>query len=268
MNRLRPIRRKMSWEAFERLPRRMGWKHEYFDGTAYLRPSSRHVTFKLHLAPRDPGRRRGIRPVTPDDEPALRRPFLEAFALAPEYVGYPMRKFRRAAEKYLAGHFGDVRGTPSPVSALAEVRGEIIGAALVKDRPEGPLLDCIFVHPGHGRKGWATALAAHAVNELVRCGAARLRSSAMLANEASLAWHARFGFRELPDEWVAGARWRHYIYELERHDRLGDLSPAERAELEAKVRYWAKESDRLERQAMRAIAAAHRARSSLSPDST
>jgi N-acetylglutamate synthase-like GNAT family acetyltransferase len=257
MKRLRPIRRKMSWAAFERLPRRMGWKHEYFEGTAYLRPASRHVPFTLDLAPRDPGRRRGIRPVTPDDEPALRQPFLEAFALAPEYAGYPMAKFRQAAAKYLAGYFGDVRGTPSPVSVVAESRGEIIGAALVKDRPEGPLLDCIFVRPDHNRKGWATALAAHAVNELVRRVAAQLRSYAMLANAASLAWHARFGFREVPNEWVAGARWRHYTYELERHDRLGDLSPAERAELKARVDYWAKESDCLERQALQAIAAAH-----------
>jgi hypothetical protein len=79
----------------------------------------------------------------------------------------------------------------------------------------------------------------------------------MLANAASVAWHDRFGFREVPCAWVAGARWRHYIYELQRHDRLGDLSPAERADLEAKVRYWDVESDRLERLERQAIAAAY-----------
>jgi hypothetical protein len=256
MNRLRPIRRKMSWAAFDRLPRRLGWKHEYIDGTAYLRPSWQYVRYTLDLAPRDPGRQLGVRPVTPQDELALRQPFLEAFALAPEYVGYPMAKFREAAAKYLAGYFGDVRGIASPVSVMAEVRGAIVGAALVKDRPEGPLLDCIFVRPGHGRKGWATALAAHAVNGLIRRGAALLRSGALLANGASLAWHARFGFREVPNVWVAGARWRYYSYELERHDRLGDLSPAERADLDAEVRFWAAESNRLEQQSRRASAAA------------
>jgi GNAT superfamily N-acetyltransferase len=256
MKRQRPVRRKMSWAAFERLPRRMGWKHEYFDGTAYLRPASVTVTLRLDLAPRPAARRRGLRPVTPADGLLLRQPFIEAFALAPEYVGYPMAKFRRAAAAYIEGFFGDVRGEPSPTSVVAEVGGQIIGAALVKCRPPHSLLDCLFVVPEFARRGWATAVVSRVVNALLECGATELGSNVRLANGASLAWHTRFGFREVPDMWVAGARWRHYIYELERHDRLGDLSPAERAGLEAKVRYWAEESDRLEEPERRTTAAA------------
>src|SRR5205085_9617837 len=114
-------------------------------------------------------------------------------------------KFRQAAATYLEGYFGDVRGEPSTASVVAEVHEEIVGAVLVKDQPKGPLLDCIFVRPDLARKGWATSLAAHAVNGLVGHGATILRSGVLLANAASLSWHTSFGFREVPDMWIAGA---------------------------------------------------------------
>jgi GNAT superfamily N-acetyltransferase len=162
----------------------------------------------------------------------------------PEYVGYTMAKFRQAAERYLAGYFGDVRGQPSAASVVAEVRGEIIGAALVKERPKGPLLDCVFVRPDCGRKGWASALTAHAVNGLVHRGATVLYSGAMLANPPSLAWHARFGFRELPCLWVAQARAGHYAHEVRRLKHLG--RPAvEVGEVETLAEHWWAESGRL-----------------------
>jgi GNAT superfamily N-acetyltransferase len=257
MKRLRAVRRKMSWAAFERLPHRLGWKHEYWDGMARLRPSWSYVTYELELAPRVPGRRRGIRPVCLADQSALRQPFLEAFALAPEYVGYPMAKFREAADKYLVGYFGDVRGEPSPVSVVAEVRGEIIGAALVKERAKGPLLDCIYVRPDHGRKGWATALAAHAVNGLLRRGATVLYSGALLANPVSLAWHARLGFRERPDLWIARARWRHCYSELKRRDTIGDLTPEERADFERQIAVYEAGARRLEARERQDFRSAH-----------
>src|SRR5207248_5541602 len=144
IRRLRSIHRKMSFAAFERLPRRLGWKHEYYGGKAHVRPSHMSVTFVLDLAPRTV-RRAGIRPVTPDDARALEKPFLAAFAQAPEYVGYSARQFRQKASEYIAGFFGEVRGERSPASVVAEVGGEIIGAALVKRREAGPLLDCLFV---------------------------------------------------------------------------------------------------------------------------
>jgi GNAT superfamily N-acetyltransferase len=244
LSRLRPVHRKMSWEAFERLPHRLGWKHEYYGGMAHLRPSCTSVVFELDLALRVVRQRRGIRAIASADAAVLRQPFLEAFAVAPEYVGWPLAKFRRAAGEYLERYFGTVRGEPSSVSVLAEVAGEVVGAALVKDRPQGPLLDCIFVRPDHARKGWATTLMAHAVNGLVERSAGKLRSNALLANTASVAWHTRFGFRELPSLWVAQARARHYGYELDRLQQLG-LSESEWREIENLAKYWEVESQRL-----------------------
>jgi RimJ/RimL family protein N-acetyltransferase len=243
IRRLRAVHRKMSFAAFESLPHRLGWKHEYYGGKAHIRPAYMSVTFVLNLTPRTGRRQAGMRPVTPDDARALVKPFLAAFAQAPEYVGYSAREFRKKAIDYLAGFFGEVRGEWSPASVVAEVGGEILGAALVKRREQGPLLDCLFVHPWHGRQGWATALVTRAVQTLLAEGVSKLQSSVHLANEASLAWHQRFGFREVPDGWIASYRARFFAHELERRK---DLSEAERALLEKVADYWWAEAHRLE----------------------
>jgi predicted N-acetyltransferase YhbS len=233
----------MSFAAFERLPHRLGWKHEYYGGKAHIRPAHMGVTLVLDLTPRTGRRRAGMRPVTPDDARALEKPFLAAFAQAPEYVGYPAREYKQKATAYLAGFFREVRGDWSPASVVAETGGVIIGAALIKQQTRGPLLDCLFVHPWHGRQGWATALVTRVVQALLVEGASALQSHVHLANEASLAWHSRFGFREIPDYWVASYRARFYAHELERRK---DLSEAERVALGQVVDFWLAEADRLD----------------------
>jgi RimJ/RimL family protein N-acetyltransferase len=253
LKRLRAIRRKMSFAAFQRLPRRVGWKHEYFGGRAYIRPSPVMVTFRLELGPRGAIRWPGLRRLRAGDAAALRDPFLAAFATAPEYACRTDGQFREAAVEYLGGFFGAVRGDLSPASVVAEADGEIVGAALVKRQPRGPLLDCIFVRPEVGRGGLATAMATRVVRSLRKRGESRLTSYAMLANEPSLAWHARFGFREVPDLFVASQRWRCYEYEVERHRELNDLSEQALAPLIEAARHWAEESRRLHELERRAI---------------
>jgi GNAT superfamily N-acetyltransferase len=187
----------------------------------------------LDLTPR-PGRRcLPVRPLTPADAEALREPFQAAFALAPEYAAYPQARFIQSAAKYFAGFFGTVRGEWSPTSVVGEAGGRIVGAALVKRRPPGPLLDCLFVRPEFGRRGWATALVNRVVRGLLAQGETRLQSYVLLANEASLNWHKRFGFREVPDLMVASHRARVYGDELERHRQRNDLPETELAQLQA-----------------------------------
>jgi hypothetical protein len=111
--------------------------------------------------------------------------------------------------------------------------------------PTGPLLDCIFVRPECARQGLATALATRLVNSLVQAGESQLSSCAMLANEPSLAWHHRFGFREVADVWVASCRGRFYEHELERHRELDDLSAAQWAMLTELAAHWRAEVERL-----------------------
>jgi hypothetical protein len=245
--RVRAIRRKMSFETFERtVPVRPGWKREYSGGTALVRPSWTQVTFELSLAPRPVPRVRGLRSVAPGDAEELVPAFLDSFRFAPDYAAYPMRAFQAKAAEYVKGFFGDVRGAWSPASAVVVRGGRIVAAALIKERPpKPPLLDCLFVRPRCFRQGLATAVAARAVNGLAAAGFTSLRSFSMLANEPSIAWHTAFGFRELPDLFVAQARCYSALYERERLDAIGRLTDADREQLTALAEQWDAEARRL-----------------------
>jgi hypothetical protein len=67
----------------------------------------------------------------------------------------------------------------------------------------------------------------------------------MLANEASIAWHTAFRFRELPDLLVAQARCYSAQYERERLEQLGRLTENERERLTANAEHWWAEERRL-----------------------
>jgi ribosomal protein S18 acetylase RimI-like enzyme len=180
------------------------------------------------------------------DREELLSAFSDSFRCAPEYADHPLRSYRERAAKYVDGFYGDVRGSRSPASTVIVRDGQIAAAALFKDREAKPaLLDCLLVRPAYFRQGLATAVATRAVYELARTGAAVLRRSAMLANEASIAWHLAFGFREIPDALVAQARFYEASGECDRLDALGKLAPAERERLTALAEYWWKEVIRL-----------------------
>jgi hypothetical protein len=213
---------------------------------ARVRPSWTTVTFELGLVHRPERGVRGLRPVVPDDAPELVDAFLDSFRFAPEYAAYRMRDFRAKAAEFVTGFFGDVRGRWSPASVLV-VRGtQIVAAALIKDRtPKPPLLDCLLVRPAYFRRGLATVITVRAINELAASGFTNLRSSALLANAASIAWHTAFGFRELPDLFVAQARYYSAAYERERLERIGRLTDQERNRLTALADRWWGEVQRL-----------------------
>jgi RimJ/RimL family protein N-acetyltransferase len=237
----------MSVEEFERtIPNRPGWKREYYDGIARVRPSWMGVRFELDLTPRPAVVIPGLRTPTPKDADALLDAFVDAFRFAPEYCGNPWPDYRRKAAEFVRGYFGEVRGRPSAASAVVADGGTILAAVLVKDRDDRPpLLDCLFTRPARFRTGLATAAATAVVNRLVTEGRRRLVSGAMLANDPSIAWHDRFGFREVPCVWVAQARALTARYEIERLDKLGLLSPVEREQRWAEAeRLWA-EANRL-----------------------
>jgi L-amino acid N-acyltransferase YncA len=245
--RVRAVHRKMSAAAFKRLPRRLGWKYEYFGDKVHITPMKLFLTMRLELSPRPLPRHKGIRPVTPADAKALEKPFLAAFARTSDYADYPTERFRECPTRYLEGFFGTVRGEWAPVSVLAEVEGQIIGAALVKHRDGPPLLDCLFIHPAHARQGWGTALVSRVVQGLLADGEKELISFVHLANEGSKAWHLGFGFKEMPDLWVASYRARFYSSERQRHGELEDLSAEELARLEGLADFWSAEVKRLEK---------------------
>ena len=245
--RLRPIHRKMAFETFERtIPWRAGWKREYYGGSAHVRPSYATCIFELELGARVESTAVEIRPIRPDDRPELLGAFLDAFRYAPDYCGYPMVAYRKAAREYFDGFFGGKRGEWCPNASCVALDGDrIAAAALVKIRHNGPLLDCLFSRPDRFRNGLATAAATFAVNRLVLGRQRTLKSCASLANEASSAWHARFGFAELPNWMTAQSRYFNALRELERCKKWGRITPAEEATAEVKLGTFKREYDRI-----------------------
>ncbi len=240
------LHRKMSWEEFEDFPHRLGWKHEYYGGSIHLTPSKTAVvTFLLELFPRPEPDAKGMRPVCSSDEAALVDLFMDAFTDAIEYADYPKTSLRQAASRSVQGFFAAKPDKRTSASRLMKRKGEVTAAALVVAGRKGPLLQPLFVSRARQRGGIATALMNAVVNALLAAGETSLYSHCHLGNEPSMAWHARFGFLELPDAWIAGARYRHYGYELERHQRLGDLSVEQLATLTQQVDHWNAEWRRL-----------------------
>lgn len=235
--RLRAIHRTMSFTTFERtIPYRPGWKREYYDGKAHVRPSWISVQYILTLRPRIETKCSGLRPLRAVDFHRLEDAFFDAFRYAPEYADYSLLAYRKKPSTFLNGFFGDVRGTPSPASTVIVRDRQIAAAALIKERVDRPpLLDCLFVRPAYFRQGLATAVVSSAVNQLLEAGANELRSSAMLANTASLCWHTDFGFEEVPHLFVAQARYFSTIFERDRLREIGKLSEAEAEKYEKMV---------------------------------
>ena len=247
--RLRPIHRKMAFETFERsIPWRAGWKREYYGGSAHVRPSYATCIFELELELGSRVEATGveIRPVRPFDGPELLAAFLDAFRYAPDYCGYPMAAYRKAARDYFEGFFGEKRGEWCPNASCVALDGDrIAAAALVKIRGDGPLLDCLFSRPDRFRNGLATAAATFAVNRLASAGHRTLKSCASLANESSNAWHARFGFVELPNWMTAQSRYLNALRELERRKKWGRITLAEEAAAAVEIAALEHEYDRI-----------------------
>jgi GNAT superfamily N-acetyltransferase len=230
----------MSWDELHRLPRPLGWKVEYWDGHAHLTPRPSSVLTTLAVGPRDVPADVSMRPAAPDDAPRLVPVFVAAFLDTIEYCDRGPAEVETSAREHVESYFAGTRGVPHPASRISLIRGpqgareRITGAALVLERPDAPpLLDLLFVLPGQQRRGLATALVSAAVNELARAGFTHLRSVYSLGNEASRAWHQRFGFVEEPDLMLAQRLQTHAWHRLHLRELAGDLSDAERAGLEA-----------------------------------
>lgn len=234
---MRSIRRRMKFETFERtVPFRPGWKREYYDGKVHLRPSWVTIDYSLKLTQRPERPTHGLRACEASDRAQLIDAFIDSFCYAPEYACDSMKSYRKKAAEYVDGYFGSVRGERSPCSTVLEIEGQIVAAALVKLRPTlPPLLDCLFVRPAYFRRGYATTVAARAINRLVAHGQPILRSGAMLANEASIAWHQSFGFLERPDYFVAQSRYFCAINERERLEKNNLATTEQLLEWAAKI---------------------------------
>lgn len=238
----------MAFEAFERLPRKPGWKYEYFNGEAVLSPNSLCAVTTVAVATRTVRSRFPLRSVTPVDESPLIDAYLEAFKDTVEYCDWPAEAVERSAHEAIQKFWKP--GEASSGLAVADKHREdpcVLGAALVIEGRSGPVLDLLFVRPRWQRQRLATVLVGAVLGRLHDGGARHLTSRYLLANEASRAWHRSFGFVDEPDLWVARAYHRCARHAVWRTAQMGGVDERERVRLEEATLRWGREVERLER---------------------
>ena len=245
----------MTFDEFKRLPRRVGWKHEYIGGNAYFQPRHSIAIVRTETVPRPVSIPDGftIRPATPDDAARLIPAFFDAFRHSVDYWGYNRLKIRDSARDSIQTCFAGRRGDFHPASylAVAPTGRSVAGAALIVRGGEAPNLDLLFVRPRWQRLGLATALVQTAVNDLHGRGETPLDSGHVVANRESAAWHSRFGFTELPDLGRAKEQYHDVKNELQRRELIGDVCEAEWQAMEAEAARWLVQIKELEAVAAR-----------------
>ena len=86
-----------------------------------------------------------------------------------------------------------------------------------------------MVHPAQQRRGLATALLVRLLDALNAGRAETLYSQCHLGNAASLAWHEKNGFQEIPNYFAATHRWHHFAWLADRYEYLGQPDKPPRA---------------------------------------
>jgi GNAT superfamily N-acetyltransferase len=211
----------MSFEAYERMEQRLGWKHEYWDGAARLSPQESAVgTFRRRLDSAlvshwSRHAHECVRVAHPDDAPALVELFLHAFDDAVEFAGWPERHYHRNAHETVASFFGgpDARQIARPgrreSSFVVASNDRLLAALLVRSSGSGPIVEPVMVHSAHRRHGLASALLAVSIEALRNDGETVLLSRCHLGNPPGLGWHEASGFEEVPSYFSATHRWHH-----------------------------------------------------------
>jgi GNAT superfamily N-acetyltransferase len=192
----------MTIEEFKRMPRKPGWKYEYWHNQAHISPAHRYLETIVEVKLLPVNSPCQIRPVQAGDEPRLISLYLAAFRDTIEYCDWKLKKIETSASNNIKDFFIGRWGRPLPASRAAVCwkpnGGEehIVGAALISEKKDGqPVLDMLFVAPPLQRKGVASSLVSAAINELFRGGYKGLKSSYHAGNEASSSWHRNFGFK-------------------------------------------------------------------------
>lgn len=232
----------MTLEEFHALPRRPGWKHEYWGGKAYIQPRPSVAVVRAPVVSRSVPVPDGflLRPATAADARLLICAFFDAFRDSIDYWGWTRARTRIHARSSIETCFAGRRGAFHPASrlALAPTGRSVAGAALIVEGKDGPTLDLLFARPRWQRAGLGAALVQAAMNALHEADAAHLGGAYNVANEASAALHRRLGFVEIPDLMRAQDESYCARHELRRRELAGDLSAAERQELQGRVAHW------------------------------
>ncbi len=253
-----PIVLPMTIDEFRRMEHRLGWKHEYWDGAARLSVQETAVaSFQQNVTSPVGGRPtvgdgEQLRPVRDNDQGALVELFQRAFDDAIEFAGWPDDAYQRDARDSIASFFGNsTEGQRRPsgngrtdASFVVTAGERLLAAVMVRSIRRGPILEPIMVLPAHQRRGLGSKLLAAALDALHSAGEATLFTRCHLGNAASLAWHERNGFEEIPSYFAATHRWRHFGWLVEHYEDTGDLQRA--ADMRTLCEHWKVVVEKLE----------------------
>jgi predicted GNAT family acetyltransferase len=227
------VKLKITWEEFEQLPRTIGYKHEYIDGTCYLTPRQRNCYAVLDLdrfaEPPPMGRtdKVSIRPIEDADWEHLGKLCGYSFHRVPPFGSLTDEEKVTAGDECMTHvrNGGDGPSTgPASIVAVDE-KNHPRGALLIVLKPDGyrddpwrfdrwrepapgnaiaqrlgqAHLDWVFVSPWIANHGVASTMLAMAVKSLRQMGYTSLTSAFLLGNGESMAWHWRNGFTLLPN---------------------------------------------------------------------
>lgn len=221
---MKSLRLKMSFDEYDTMEWRFGWKHEYWGGHARLTPRYDSILARVPVEKRFVKFNSDIVSLEKIKIKNLEKLFFDSFVETVEYCDYARSKVRAAAKKNVQKFFDGERGEPIlDLSGAVILENQLAGAALIVRKKYGIKLEILFVSPAFQRRGAATALASHALNMLAARSEEYLWSEYRACNEESTVWHANFGFVEEPDLAIAQMRYYFYRHELYRLSKLREI---------------------------------------------
>lgn len=220
---MKSLKLKMTFEEYDTMPWRFGWKHEYWDGYARVTPRYDSILVKMSVKPRAVETAARIVNIEQISVKNLEKLFFDSFVETVEYCDYKRADVKKSAAKNIEKFFSGERGEPVlELSCAAILDDELAGAALITKRKYGVKLEILFVQPKFHGKNIATALAATVLNDLSARGVTAFWSEHRACNQPSARWHQTFGFEEVPDLRIAQMRYYYFKHEVWRLEKLGE----------------------------------------------
>lgn len=229
---MRSLKIPITYEEYELMEWKFGWKHEYWDGFARLSPRYNGVLVKLPIEKRELETTIKIRAVTKQDFEQLVGAFYDAFVDTVEYCNRFKRDVKESARRNVRDFFAGERGIPhlnlSKAAVSPRNKNRIVGAALISKYKYGFKNEILFVRPKYQNKRIGTALVSSVLSDLHDKKEKIFWSEYHVCNEQSAAWHKKFDFVEEPDITVARMRYRYFQHEVWRHERIGEKEKAKK----------------------------------------
>ena len=95
----------MTWQEYESLPMKLGWKYEYWDGQTHISPRHNVVSVTISVQPRPIRSSCAIRPVLTTDEPELIAAYIAAYSDTIDFCDWEADRIEAAAQKDITGIF-------------------------------------------------------------------------------------------------------------------------------------------------------------------